>query len=73
MGSYWFAENDSIRIRIVSNEKVVLDEKTEQYIKARDINGWYIKTQNSSAVQSVSSNSGYFIGPQNIQRNAKLK
>ena len=68
-----FAENDSIRIRIVSNEKVVLDENTEQYIKARDINGWYIKTQNSSAVQSVSSNNGYFIGPQNIQRNAKLK
>jgi hypothetical protein len=68
-----FAENDSIRIRIVSNEKVILDENTEQYIKARDINGWYIKTQNSSAVQSVSSNNGYFIGPQNIQRNAKLK
>ena len=68
-----FAENDSIRIRIVSNEKVVLDEKTEQYIKARDINGWYIKTQNSSAVQSVSSNNGYFIGPQNIIRNAKRK
>ena len=63
-----FAENDSIRIRIVSNEKVVLDEETEQYVKARDINGWYIKTKNPSTLQSVSSNSRYFIGPRNTQR-----
>jgi hypothetical protein len=63
-----FAENDSIRIRIVSNEKVVLDEETEQYVKARDINGWYIKTKNPSTLQLVSSNSRYFIGPRNTQR-----
>ena len=63
-----FAENDSVRIRIVSNEKVVLDEETEQYVKARDINGWYIKTKNPSTLQSLSSNSRYFIGPRNTQR-----
>ena len=63
-----FAENDSVRIRIVSNEKVVLDKETEQYVKARDINGWYIKTKNPSTFQTISSNSRYFIGPRNTQR-----
>jgi hypothetical protein len=68
-----FAENDSIRIRIVSNENVVLDEKTEKYIKARDINGWYIRTRNPSALQSISPDIGYFIGPRNTQKNEAQK
>jgi len=68
-----FAENDSVRIRIVSNEKVVLDKETEQYVKARDINGWYIKTKNPSTFQTISSNSRYFIGPRNTQRSESRK
>jgi len=68
-----FAENDSVRIRIVSNEKVVLDKETEQYVKARDINGWYIKTKNPSTFQAISSNSRYFIGPRNTQRSESRK
>ena len=38
-----FPESDSVRIRIVSDEKVVLDQKTDEYVKAIDINGWNFK------------------------------
>ena len=58
-----FAENDSVRIRIVSDEKVVLDQKTDEYVKARDINGWYFKIKNPSSSRLTSSRSTDFIGP----------
>ena len=58
-----FPVSDSIRLRIVSDEEVVLDEKTDQYVKARDINGWYIKVQNSSMIQLSSNSKKNFIGP----------
>tara|TARA_B100001094_G_scaffold207382_1_gene201254 strand:- start:873 stop:1412 length:540 start_codon:yes stop_codon:yes gene_type:complete len=63
-----FLESDSVRIRIVSDEKVVLDEKTDQYVKARDINGWYIKVQDPSMIQLSSYSDQHFIGPQNLRR-----
>ena len=63
-----FSESDSVRIRIVSDEKVVLDEKTNQYVKARDINGWYIKVKDPSMVQLSSFSDQNFIGPQNLIR-----
>ena len=56
-------ESDSVRIRIVSDEKVVLDQKTDEYIKARDINGWYVKIKNPSSLRSVSTFNNDFIGP----------
>ena len=62
-----FQESDSVRIRIVSDEKVVLDEKTDQYVKARDINGWYIKVQDPSMIQLSSFSDQHFIGPQNLR------
>ena len=62
-----FPVSDSVRIRIVSDEKVVLDEKTDQYVKARDINGWYIKVQDPSMIQLTSNSNQYFIGPQNLR------
>jgi len=40
------ADQDSVRIRIVSNENIVLDPKTKEYVKATDINGWYLKIRN---------------------------
>ena len=46
-----FSESDSVRIRIVSDEKVVLDQKTDEYTKARDINGWYVKIINPSSLR----------------------
>ncbi|MBE77334.1 MAG: hypothetical protein CMG41_06330 [Candidatus Marinimicrobia bacterium] len=57
-----FSEQDSLRIRIVSKEKVVLDPKTEEYIKAKDINGWYLKVRNSGRSSSISSVDQNFIG-----------
>ncbi len=62
-----FPESDSVRIRIVSDEKVVLDKKTDQYVKARDINGWYIKVQDPSMIQFTSNSDQHFIGPQNLR------
>ena len=58
-----FPESDSVRIRIVSDEKVVLDQKTQEYVKARDINGWYVKIKNPSFSSSVSAVKNDFIGP----------
>tara|TARA_B100001287_G_scaffold95745_1_gene80466 strand:- start:40 stop:834 length:795 start_codon:yes stop_codon:yes gene_type:complete len=58
-----FPESDSVRIRIVSDEKVVLDQKTQEYVKARDINGWYVKIKNPSFSRSVSAVNNDFIGP----------
>ena len=58
-----FAESDSVRIRIVSDEKVVLNQETKEYVKARDINGWYIKIKNPSFSRSISARSINFIGP----------
>ena len=58
-----FSESDSVRIRIVSDEKVVLDQKTDEYTKARDINGWYVKIKNPSSLRSVSTFNNDFIGP----------
>jgi hypothetical protein len=58
-----FSEQDSVRIRIVSNEKVVLDPKTDKFVKARDMNGWYLKTRNPGRTSSVSAIDPSFIGP----------
>jgi hypothetical protein len=64
-----FSEQDSLRIRIVSKEKVVLDPKTEEYIKARDINGWYLKVRNPGRSSSISSVDQNFIGPRGSRLN----
>ena len=40
------ANQDSVRIRIVSKENIVLDPKTKEYVKAADMNGWYLKIRN---------------------------
>jgi hypothetical protein len=58
-----FSEQDSVRILIVSNEKVVLDPKTDKFVKARDMNGWYLKTRNPGRTSSVSAIDPSFIGP----------
>jgi len=58
-----FSEQDSVRIRIVSNEKVVLDPKTDKFLKARDMNGWYLKTRNPGRTSSVSAIDPSFVGP----------
>ena len=58
-----FSEQDSLRILIVSKENVVLDSKTDEYVKARDINGWYIKIKNPGRSSSISSINQDFIGP----------
>ena len=58
-----FPESDSVRIRIVSSEKVVLDQKTEKYVKAKDINGWYLKIRNPSSSLLVPAYDNDFIGP----------
>ena len=58
-----FSEQDSLRIRIVSKENVVLDQKTDKYVKARDMNGWYLKIKNPGRTSSISSINPSFIGP----------
>jgi len=60
-----FSEQDSLRIRIVSKEDVVLDQKTDKYVKARDMNGWYLKIKNPGRTSSISSIHPSFIGPHN--------
>ena len=60
-----FSEQDSLRIRIVSKENVVLDQKTDKYVKARDMNGWYLKIKNPGRTSSISSINPSFIGPHN--------
>jgi len=60
-----FSEQDSLRIRIVSKENVVLDQKTDKYVKARDMNGWYLKIKNPGRTSSISSIHPSFIGPHN--------
>ena len=62
-----FAEQDSVRIRIVSKENVVLDPKTQQNIKARDMNGWYLKIRNPGRTSSLSISNQQFIGPRNTR------
>ena len=62
-----FAEQDSVRIRIVSKENVVLDPKTQQNVKARDINGWYLKIRNPGRTGSLSISNQQFIGPRNTR------
>ena len=62
-----FAEQDSVRIRIVSKEKVALDPKTQQNVKARDMNGWYLKIRNPGRSSSVSISDQQFIGPRNTR------
>jgi hypothetical protein len=65
MGLSNFTESDSVRIRIVSGQKVVLDEKIDSYVKAYDINGWYFKVENPGAAMSGTDN-------QNIKINNNL-
>jgi len=60
-----FSEQDSLRIRIVSKEDVVLDQKTDKYVKARDMNGWYLNIKNPGRTSSISSIHPSFIGPHN--------
>ena len=62
-----FAEQDSVRIRIVSKENVVLDPKTQQNVKARDMNGWYLKIRNPGRSSSISISDQQFIGPRNTR------
>ena len=64
-----FAVNDSLRIRVVSKENVVLDPKQDEYVKARDMNGWYIKIRNPGRNSSVSTLNQDFIGPNNSRSN----
>jgi len=64
-----FTEQDSLRIRIVSKENVVLDPKTEEYVKARDMNGWYLKVRNPGRTTSISSVDQDFIGPRRSRLN----
>ena len=64
-----FAEQDSLRIRVVSKENVVLDPKQDEYVKARDMNGWYIKIRNPGRNSSVSTLNQDFIGPNNSRSN----
>ena len=59
------SEQDSVRIRIISKEKVVLDQKTDKYVKARDMNGWYLKIKNPGRTSSISSIDPSFVGPHN--------
>ena len=62
-----FAEQDSVRILIVSKENVVLDPKTQQNVKARDMNGWYLKIRNPGRTSSISISGQQFIGPRNTR------
>ena len=68
-----FPESDSVRIRIVSVENVVLDQKTKEYVKARDINGWYFKIKNSSSSQITLDNKNSFIGPKAYSKSRLMK
>ena len=68
-----FPESDSVRIRIVSDEKVILDKKADEYVKARDINGWYFKIKNPSSSSLVKGNNNDFIGPQSYLGRSFLK
>lgn len=63
-----FSEQDSVRIRIVSKENVVLDLKTEENVKATDMNGWYLKIRNPGRTNSVSILDQQFIGPLNSRK-----
>ena len=63
------SEQDSLRILIVSKENVVLDPKTEEYVKARDMNGWYLKVRNPGRTSSISSVDQDFIGPHSSRLN----
>jgi hypothetical protein len=58
-------ESDSVRILIESTEEVVLDPKTDKYVKARDMNGWYLKIKNPGRTSSISSIDPSFVGPHN--------
>jgi hypothetical protein len=57
--------SDSVRILIESTEEVVLDPKTDKYVKARDMNGWYLKIKNPGRTSSISSIDPSFVGPHN--------
>ncbi len=63
-----FSEQDSVRIRIVSKENVVLDLKTDENVKATDMNGWYLKVRNPGRANSVSILEQQFIGPRNSRK-----
>ena len=53
---------DSLRIRITSVDKVVLNLETDKMQIARDMNGWYLKVRNPSTVTSTTANP-IFINP----------
>ena len=53
---------DSLRIRITSVDKVVLNLETDKMQIARDMNGWYLKVRNPSTVTSTTTNP-IFINP----------
>ena len=49
---------------IVSNENVVLDPKTKEYVKATDINGWYLKIRNPGRTNMSSRGNRGFARPE---------